>query len=176
MFSGISQFCQNYYDQIPPHTLKTIGCGAVLSFTASVCVQSNQNQTVNSSRAALATTIAVVATLINTITTPIFNYIFDTNNNTFNGYKGFFRYSFDIILTQILINHSTDFKINLLNPPNLQHDNFSIFPHTLIKMGMDMVVRAVNVIDSNTAADLRNIFTDYGVDFNTNSSPVYITV
>lgn len=183
MFNRVGQFCENfsqeYYDQIPADGLKAIGLSAVVSLVASIIIatfSTGANQPANLSRVALAVGIGSLASVIHVLTTPIFNYIFDNPNNDFNGFQEFIRVLIDITLTQVLINHTTAFKINLITALNLQGGNFIILPHNLFKAGSDMAIRTLNVIDPGFAAFVRHICMRLGMDFNVNPTPVYMVI
>lgn len=174
MFTPISQFCQNYYDQIPDDSLKTIAFSGVLSFVAEVFVitlSSPTNQTPNLTRSAFAFSIAVVAASIHAITTPIFNYLFDNPKHEFNGYQEYIQILVDITLTHVLINHTT--SINLITAMNLQNGNFIILPSNILKSSTDIGLRLLNLLDPTVSADLRHMIEDIGMDFNSNTTPIY---
>jgi hypothetical protein len=179
VFNNINQFCQNYYNQLPPNLLRTIGCNAAASFVASVCVlavTSKPNQAVDLSRAVFATCIGITATLVHALTTPLFNDLFNVNNQTFNGYLEFTKIITNITLTQILINYTTAYKINLITAFMPKNDNFIILPNTIVKILSDMYIKAFDILDPNFALHMRQQCHQLGIDFNTNSTPVYICV
>jgi len=179
MFNSISQFCSNYYDQLPADGFKAAALSVTLSFTASVMaisLSSPVNQAPSLSRVVLATGIAVTATAIHVATTPIFNYIFDNPTNAFHGWLEFVRFFVDMTLTHLLINHATAFKINLLTSNNIQKGNFIILPSNIIKAGIDMVLRPLNLIDPAFANDIRNVLQNCGMNFNQNFTPIYVTI
>jgi hypothetical protein len=179
MFNNINQFCHNYYDQLPPNLLRTIGCSAAVSFAASVCVlavTSKPNQAVDLSRAVLATCIGITATLVHALTSPLFNDLFNVNNQAFNGYLEFTKIITNITLTQVLINYLTGYKINLITAFIPKNDNFIILPNTIVKILLDMYIRALDLMTPNFALHMQQQCHQFGIDLNTNSTPVYICV
>jgi uncharacterized membrane protein YbhN (UPF0104 family) len=173
MFGSIGQFCKNYYDQIPLYTFKTAACSAAITFAICITVVRGPSYPrVDLSRAGSAATIAVVATLIHALTTPLFNYIFDTNGQSFNGYKELCRFFINVGFTQILINHTTPFKIGLLDGVTYKH-NFLCVPGTLQKIASDVLIVAADLLEIGIPS--RNTLQTW-FDFNTNPTPYYIVI
>lgn len=173
MINTVNQFCQGYYNQIPTDGLRAVGLSALFSFTASVLViacTTPVNQMPNLSRAGVAAGISCLAATIHALTTPIFNFLFNNPNNDFDGRIECMRFVIDITLVHILINHIIAFKINLLMSTTSTH-----IPHTLVKIFLDMSLKFGEFITEQSLPDIRDMFEQrFHVDFNQNSSPIYI--
>lgn len=177
MFATVQQACQDYYDQIPEHSLRSIGLSAMMSFTATLVILSYQteiNRPVSFSRPVLAAAVGVVASTVQAVTTPIFNYLFDTSSNQFNGFHECFKRIIVICLTQILFNRATSHNINLVNSGlYFQDANFVTFESNIAKVSFDIGIRICEFF--GTPQGYRQ-YVEYlfGVNFNSNSNPIYI--
>lgn len=186
MISNIGQFFSHYYNEIPPNSLRTIGCSAITSFVITILFGGigKNNPAFDLTNTVLATGISTLATTIHALTHPIFNYIFHTHNGEFNGFKESAKILINSALTHSLINNLTPYKINFIN--NLLDDEkrkvFLLIPSNVIKMGVDMGLRIVEKIEnlvtgSNNAYFGNNqIGNFFGVNFSFNSTPMYITM
>jgi hypothetical protein len=182
MINAINQFCHDYYNQLPVDGLKVAGLSAVYSFTASLTVVMLRipfNQPPNLSRPALAAGIAFFASAIHVLALPIFNYLFDNpKSGTFNGFQEFIKLTIDLTFVHVLINNTTAFKINLLTGAGLKNGSFPILPSNFFKIVADIYADiCIRCSESVTGTFIRTFCTTYlGMDFNDNSTPIYITV
>lgn len=171
MFNAVGNFCNNYYQQLPDDGLKSAGLSAMGSFLASatvICMKSGYYQMQpDFTRAGLAAGVTFAAAIIHTITTPIFNYLFDNPNNQFNGFYEFAKFSMTVYLTHFLINHATAFKINLVSQVNFQYGKFNLIPSNLIWAELDVIARVFHFFGSNA----------FNFHYNKpNSTPYYFTI
>lgn len=179
MINGISQFCHDYYDQIPVHSLKAVGLSAVTTFTASVLLFSDmENSRALDLRPFLGAGIAAVAAAIHALTIPIFNYIFD-NNGIYNPYQEFAHTISCKFLTQILFNRVTAFNINLLEgDQSTLVNNFTVFLSCQMRMVADIMIRLIayfNVVPHHVIGGTRHQIQSWGVNFN-QTTPIYFVV
>lgn len=174
MISSIQNVCHNYYEQLPPNTLRSIGLSALFTFTASTIVitlgADITNQPVSLARPALAAAVTMTATAIHALTTPIFNYLFENPTNKFSGGIEFLKTFTTLTLTHLLFS-ITSYKVNLLNPSLIKGDGFITFPGNIFKQMLGMLQSLDNLLKGNQAQPTNGL----GMDFNQNPNPVYLT-
>jgi hypothetical protein len=180
MLNAISQFCYDYYDQIPAHSLRAIGLSAVTTFTATVILlaaSKGSNKAVDVSRPVLGAGIALMAATIHALTIPIFNYLFD-NNGIYNPYQEAVHVVFSMTLTQLLINRVTSLNINLLtsNLWDPHKDSFVIWTSSYIRIIGDIMLRALAYsCPAPIISSWRSDMQDWGINFN-QTTPIYLPV
>ena len=109
MFDAIQTACNDYYQAMPNYSLRAVGRSAVFTFTASVIFSNIGGGPLNFMRPATAASVAVLASTINALTTPFFNWIFE--NQDYKIHQEFIRFIIDVTLIHHLISFATPFKV-----------------------------------------------------------------
>lgn len=78
-------------------------------------------------------------------------------------------------LTEVLINHTTAFKINLLTAHCLRDGNFILMTSNIIKLSAHMAFQFYSFLPGSQQIT-KKICDILGMDFNVNSNPVYVVV
>ncbi len=170
MINEVNQFCKNYYDSIPAHSLKAIGLSAIGSFTVAILLFQKPDQATDFSRPAICAGITVVAASIHALTAPLFAFVFD-NTGTYNPYQDIFQTICSIAFTEILINHSVSYKVNLLSSKFCSH---VVLPSALFKAAA--AIALCELANQTFADNAQQNVKKLGVDFNQNTTPVFFVI
>lgn len=165
---GVFTKCSDYYDQIPPDTIRKIAYSGVFAFTATVVYHASKKtltEPYNVTRPLVAAGVAMLASLIYSLTNPLFNKILGNNKITFLG--EFMKGCVNVFLTSVAISYLTTSKVNLLALSLL----ISV-PLNLLKGFLELIPYvAESWFDDKDFAELaRSLFERCGVDVQPGSS------
>ena len=124
MLDAIRQSCQNYYDDIPPDTLPTMAKSAIFSFSWTILFNRVPRQPWDITRPLFHAGVAALATLIYSLTTPIFNKIFGDNQILLH--REIMKSFVDFSVTTIIISYLTTSKVDLTALPFIKMLSFNI--------------------------------------------------
>lgn len=112
VFQSIKNVCQAYYNDLPNDTFQTIGKSALFSFTVTLLLTNSlrklNDAPINFARPLVAAGVAVTASLIHALTTPIFNYIFGDKETKI--YREVLKYFINLSCTYLIFNRLTPYK------------------------------------------------------------------
>ncbi|MBA2369980.1 MAG: hypothetical protein H0V82_13330 [Candidatus Protochlamydia sp.] len=114
MFDTIQTACNDYYQALPLNSLRAIGRGTIFSFVASATVYNIGGGPLNFERPAKAASVAFVASAVNALTSPFFNWIFANQESKFP--QEFIRFVCDVVITDQVINYAMPFKVITKEP------------------------------------------------------------
>lgn len=177
MLDAIQTACINYYQEIPAHSLQAVARSWVFSFTASLILSNQPHQTaLNFARPLMAASVGALASTINALTTPFFNWMF--GNKEYRIHQELIRVLVDMTLTHNLINFGTSHKVNLFAPQlAAKLVKFYPFSHNIfMKIPFAIPTAIINIFSSNLAERIKTVFNNmWGVDIKNVTTSVYFT-
>lgn len=158
MLNRMSQFCQDYYNQIPAHSLKAIGLSAAASFFATIIFYRAQNISPLASAK-----IAIIASTIHALITPMFNYIFANNGHTYNSYQEFCQIILNVLVIRALGRSVFNCRVGAM-------------PSCVMRIAADIAFRILPSTGGFIPArrQVRSELQDLGVNFS-QTTPIYCT-
>jgi hypothetical protein len=114
MLDTIQTACNDYYQAMPDYSARAVGRSAIFTFVASAIFSNIGGGPLNFVRPAKAASVAVVASAINALTSPFFNWIFANQESKFH--QEFIRFICDVTLTHHLITYAMPFKVITKEP------------------------------------------------------------
>jgi hypothetical protein len=150
------------------------GTISLIASTILLTCTSPVNQSVSLTRPFVAAGIATIASTIDRLTTPLFNYLFDQSPNDFNGVTELVKQMSVVILTHTLINHTTPYNVNLITTQFSKNENFFLVGTALFRASCDVYYRICGNLVSNIMP--RQMLSAWGVDFNSPSTGRYFSI
>lgn len=95
----------NYYSEIPFGTAQAVGKSIVYTFAVVVILSSNIH------RATVCAGVAALASTIHSLTAPAFGRLFNQERSSF---KDGAKVVIDLVITQLLVNRVTPYKMDLI--------------------------------------------------------------
>lgn len=183
----IKQSFEDYYNEIPEHSLRAIGLSGIYSFTATVALLSlrHQNQHVHYSRAIYSAGIAVVASTIQALTMPFFNYAFNNKGegHSYNPYQDYVHVLCSLAVSEILINQTMGTTVNLTTGTfsHLLNKNlYIVFSTSVIKASivfwLVLTSKIGNLVSPGFNALVVKIFHQAGYDDSKQTTSLYVAV
>lgn len=180
--NAISQFCKDYYNEIPEHSGRKICFSALSSFVFGVIlivVKSPTNTLVNLTRAVGASAIALIVTTIHALTIPIFNYAFkkSEDSESYSPSQEFMHIISSMAVTELLINHTTPFKVNLSTSLSYNCPHLVLNPN-LFKVALGLIAQiAVQLSHGpfpSVSISIPQI--EKFINFSKQTTPIYIVI
>lgn len=164
----IKNCCTSYYEQIPQDTLFAIGQSAIYSFSITLLLQPSSSLV----RPLYSAGLAALATLIYSVTNPIFNHIFQ--DNKYVSHREVTKYMITMVLTQVLVNTFTPFKVAFLKGADSNLPKFFLLSNTVIKVWLDVYTKMMSLY---FGLEFRERVSDmFGVNIKDTNSPVVYLV
>ena len=177
MLNGIQTACSNYYQEIPANSLQAICRSAIFSFVASLIIANQPHQTaVNFARPIMAASVGALASTINALTAPFFNWMF--GNKEYRIYQEAIRMFVDLSIAQNLINFGTTNKVNLFAPHlAAKIVKYFCFSHNVfIKIPLAFPAAVCSIFSDSYAGRYKNYFYHNGIDIENAIPSIYFTV
>ena len=180
MFGVVSNACQSYYDDLPDNTLQTVGKSALLSFSLSLMFKDKLVGEINLSQPLASAEIASLASLIYSLTNPIFNKIFGDNNLHFH--RELIKAFVNMAIASTLVMYITAGKVDFAAfqwlsglPVNLIFGQLNDIP-TLMDWIEGMTFPNFNPQDPNTSGNrIRILASHFGLNAVPGAGSVYWT-
>lgn len=176
MLDAIKQTCQDYYDDLPPEALRKIAKSALYTFTASLWFARGKDLYVNVPRDPYniarplfnAGTVAL-ASLIYTLTTPMFNKIFGDKDILLP--REIMKHIVNLTLTAVVISYLTTPKVNMAALTIL-----GMFSSNLLASYIDISIRFCDWLDPRGGAGVRRMVQWVGLQTQPGSASIYLNL
>lgn len=162
MLDGIKQIAQDYYDQIPNNTLRTIGKSAFFSFCASVFIEGTGiNKTLTMSlydRPLMAAGLAAVAAFVHALLTPIFNALFE-NKREVRFLQEVIKHAIEVSIMRLCVYNVTAQKVNLLGENGFDFTSVNLLK-SMCHIGPDFI----SLFDPITSLKISQFLDQWGIN------------
>ena len=176
MLDTVWTHCQNYWDEIPQETLRSVGKSALISFSVTLLVTTRGFSTfikpdgvIEFAQPAAAAVIAGTATLIQALMTPFFNAVFGDREVKFE--RELLKMVVNITCTYLVLKNVSELKTYL---PMLLFNR--TFPLNVFLAELDLAPRLIDLFDKTRGNAVReDFFKVLGVNVDKDAPGAYYT-
>lgn len=175
MLNAIRQTCQDYYNQLPRDTARTVLQSAMFSFTAALLIvkgKSMKESMVDYTRPLIASGVAALAATIHALATPFFNTIFG-NSDQVTFYQEAFKVIIVRTLTNLLVYYASARTLNFITSQFL----LELVSTNMVKSGAHLVPRAIDFLfNFNNYPAERARLRSWGLDTPDGANTTYLVL
>lgn len=175
MLDAVWTHCQNYWDEIPQETLRSVGKSALISFSVTLLVTSKGFSTfmkpdgvIEFAQPAAAAVMAGTATLIQALMTPFFNAVFGDREVKFE--REMLKMVVNITCTYMVLKNVSALKTYL--PMLFFHRTF---PLNLFLAEFDLFPRFIDLFDKTSGNEIREGLKMLGANVDKDAPGAYYT-